>query len=118
MPWWGGSYVIARRNSKGAYCQANTYWRLAKNDHEAQMGLEEITDDEPVWLPLTAKEFDDRTKLKNQNDRRMFDIHVRMLMRCGQKPIQPDAEYVRVESTPFPADWRPMQASMKAQAQN
>jgi hypothetical protein len=117
-PWWGGSYVVARRNPRGAYCPENTYWRKARSPHEAILGIEEITDDEPEWLPLTEQEATERARLGSQNAKRMYDVHYRMLLRCGLKPRDPEVEYVRVASTPFPSGWTPMNTSCERSWQN
>jgi hypothetical protein len=116
--WWIGTYVVARLDPDGDFCPHNTYWRLALNDHEAQMGLEEWTKNEPVWLSMTEREAQARAALKDQNQRRMFDVRLRMMMRCGQKPQKPDDEYVRVESTPFPCGWSPTKPSAAVMAPN
>lgn len=117
-PWWAGTYVVARLDQEGEFCPHNTYWRLALNDHEAQMGLEEWSADEPVWLPMTKREAKERAALKDQNERRLYDVRLRMMMRCGQKPQDPRTEYVRVESTPFPCGWSPTRPISEPMAQN
>ena len=72
----------------------------------------------PVIMVSGLVEAKERAALKNQNQRRMYDVRLRMMMRCGQKPQDPGAEYVRVESTPFSYGWCPTRPNAEQTAPN
>jgi hypothetical protein len=108
--WWVGSYVVARIDQEGDFCPHNMFWRLARNEHEATMGLEEWDEDEPTCLPLTSGDVKERAAIKDPNERRLYDIRIRMLYRCGCKAFPSPRKCALIESTPFPVGWTPREA--------
>ena len=111
--WWAGVFVLARRSEECDYTPGNVFWRRASSEHEAMLGIEEWEPDEPILLPMTKKDAQERAKRRNAMERRFFDIRLRMLYRTGEARIpQKEPECVWVETTPFPAGFSPTRSAV------
>lgn len=75
--------MLARRDHDGPFSPDNCYWRKARTEKEARMGIEEWYPDEPEDIPFTAEERLKRSRM-SASEQRMFDIWKRMIWRSEQ----------------------------------
>lgn len=78
---WRYEWVLARRNKRRGYGPKNCYWRKAKTEKEARMGIEEWFDDEPEIIPFSEEHWAQRCALP-ERQKQTFDIWHRILWRA------------------------------------
>jgi len=109
VSWWTTAYVLARKSPKGPYAPDNVYFRHARSEHEAMLGLEEIDVAEPLVLSLSREKAAERARKKDAMERRFFDLYIRMMYRSGVLKPPPEKDCVEVIASPFPSGWKPGQ---------
>lgn len=114
VSWWATAYVLARKSSTEPYEPDNVYWRPARSEHEAMLGLEEIDADEPLALRLSREKAAERERKKDAMEKRFFDLYIRMMYRAGVLKPPPKQDSVEVIASPFPAGWKPGQPETAA----
>ncbi len=82
--------VFARKDPFGSYSNNNCYWRPAKTEKEATMGIEEWVPEEPLIIPMSKKD-KKRRALMPKHKQRMFDIWHRMMWRAE---VSKDMEWI------------------------
>lgn len=105
--WWSRRLVFARINVDGGYEPGNVHWRQAVNEHEANIGIEELDDDEPVRLPMSRDHYRKRMKQPTADLRRLFDVWLRMMYRGGLHQGLRLEKSKWVTSTPFSEEFDP-----------